>query len=688
MEEVKQIVSCSGMDCELCSLIETISNLYNNFVLVSFATAVFGLTVSGIYLMLATGRERIVAKTKRAIKSVALGFSFVLAGWLVVHTIIGVTGAKNAGGWFSFECEKEYAVAEQTIKQAKIKSFASLADFLESGELKGMIEGNNINENLASEIKNLLGEDKLVLSAPAKMNSSVPGVNNLNSFVPFLSVSNSDGKLKIEEETLDNLRHYQSLIESDHDDAVSLTNLQGVSLSGVNKDQIGKAINQRIASLLESLESEETTGGSFLSAGQKMTTLDDLIIKIQNSSKAEVMQMVDSMINAVTKEVAKEVDGFQVEKITKGSFEEGVSEIQRVSGDRSELSEVIDRMKPNANSNVGDSIGKILDGENIDIWPSTPATSGSNLNGNKSTSGASNANKNNSQSNSNSNTNKSWVQNWNSNNNNAPQKDPYANDNMSQGEDFSGWKNDKENDYDNKNDNFNCNYKPDDTNIIMAMKRIECRDPLRYEMIHRFVRTIKNTDFEGGFCAGCGEINVNFDKLPLKILDQVIVHEATHSAHFCVGMAEPIAEVERIACGNQMGSLNRDSCDKHEGEKKNFMMREFERQGKEVMYKGIPVRGYLSRWQNKVSPIGDLTASAFDWPIQYALSYGDTTYGPYHYGDHEAQKNLGLKKNEEGIVEKIMENRQACFSKSREGLPKAGECEKTGGGPIQIDYSK
>ena len=107
-----------------------------------------------------------------------------------------------------------------------------------------------------------------------------------------------------------------------------------------------------------------------------------------------------------------------------------------------------------------------------------------------------------------------------------------------------------------------------------------------------------------------------------------------------------------------------------------------------MLFRSIPVRGYLSRWQTKVSPIGDLTASAFDWPIQYALSYGDTTYGPYHYGDHEAQKNLGLKKNEEGIVEKIMENRQPCFAKSMEGLPKAGECEKTGGGPIQIDYSK
>lgn len=687
MEEAKQIVSCSGTDCGICSLLETISRLYNNFIVVSLAVAVFGLVVAGAYLILATGRERVAAKAKMAIKSLLLGFSFVLLGWLIVHAAIGAAGAKNSGSWFSFECAKEYAIVEEPIKRPEIKSFASLADFLKSGELRGLIEGGGVNENLASEIKELLGTDKLVLSAPAKMNSSVSAVDNLAAYVPFLSVSSKNGTLKIEEDTLDNLRQYQNLIESDGKEAVSLTDIKGGSLSGANKEQINSAINREIASLLGSLESSGSAANSFLSSAQQTATLEDLIFKIQNGNREEVNKVIDSMINVVAKEVGKEVEGFQAEKVVNGSFNEGVSEIQRVSGDRSELSNLIDQIKPNTSSSAENIADKISKNEGIDIWPSTGATSGSSLNSNRSTTDSSNSNKNNSQSNSNSNTNRSWVQNWNSNSN-APKKDPYANDNMSQGENFDGWKKDKENDYDNKNDNFNCNYKPDDPNIIMAMKRIECRDPLRYEMIHRFVRTIKNTDFEGGFCAGCGEINVNFDKLPLKILDQVIVHEATHSAHFCVGMSEPIAEVERIACGNQMGSLDRMNCDKHLLEKKNFMMREFERQGKEVMYKGIPVRGYLSRWQNKVSPIGDLTASAFDWPIQYALSYGDTTFGPYHYGDHEARKNLGLKNNEEGVVEKIMENRQPCFVKSMEGLPKAGECEKTGGGPIQIDYSK
>ncbi len=686
MEEVKQIVSCSGMDCGICSLVETISNLYNSFVAVSFVVAVFGLVVAGAYLMLATGRERIIAKAKLAVKSVILGFSFVLLGWLIVHSAIVATGGKNVGSWFSFECKKEYAVADSTIKKTEVQSFASLADFLKSDQAKGIIQSNLSNEDMSLEIKKLLSGEKLVLSAPAKMNSSVAGVDNLAAHVPFLSISNNGGNLKINEESLDNLRQYQDLISSEAEEAVSLTNVKGQSLSAGNREQISKAINQQISSLLSSIESDSLGGNSFLSSSQSLVTLDDLILKMQNGNKEEINRIVDSLINVVAKEVGKEVDGFQAEKVLSGNIGEGVAEIQRVSGDRSELSNLIDQIKPGINSEQVSTSSKNSN-SSIDIWPGTGSGINSGIGEGVSSTNKSNSNKNNSQSNSNGNTNKSWVQNWNSNNNSS-QKPPYANDNMSQGENFDGWKDDKENDYDNKNDNFNCNYKPNDTNIIMAMKRIECRDPLRYEMIHRFVRTIKNTDFGGGFCAGCGEINVNFDKLPLKILDQVIIHEATHSAHFCVGMSEPIAEVERIACGNQMGSLNRDGCDKHEGEKKNFMMREFERQGKEIMYKGIPVRGYLSRWQNKVSPLGDLTATSFDWPIQYALGYGDATYGPYHYGDHEAQKNLGLKKNEESIVEKIMESRQPCFAKSMEGLPKAGECEKTGGGPIKIDYSK
>ncbi len=687
MENSEQVVSCSGMDCEVCSLIEMLSNLYNNFILVSLAFATLSLVIAGFYFILSRGKGVSSAKAKLAIKSILLGFAFVLSGWLIIHTIIGLSGVENAGGWWSFECVKENSAKEKVLKAAPLKSFASLAEFIASEEEEAFIKNSIKDFDPTEDLKNLMDGEGITFSAPAKMNSSVAGVDGMEAFVPFLTVDKEGENLKIGEETVDNLAGLQEILGGENNQAISLMSLSGNNFSKDTLNQMSQTIEKEIGSLLNSINTgtgQSTGTSSLLGNNQDISELSELFSILNKQDNATMNKIVDTMINSVVKSISNEVEGFKAEKVLNGNFKEAVEEIQRVSGDRSDIG-LSDYFPQNDNVSVdGTSYvsNKNANASTIDD-KDVPYVPTQNKNTNKNTNVNTNKNTN---KNSNTNTNKSWVQNWNSNSTNPTNNN---NSNSPSGEDFSGWKDDKDNDYSgNKNDNFNCNYKPEDDNITMALKRIECRDPLRYEMLHRFVKTIKNTDFEGGMCAGCGAIEVNFDKLPLKILDQVIVHEATHSAHFCIGMSEPIAEVERIACGNQMGSLDRQDCDKHGDEKKNFMMREFDRQGKEVMYKGIPVRGYLARWQNKVSPIGDLSASAFDWPIKYALSYGDSTYGPYHYGDHEEQKNLGLKKNEEDIVEKIMEDRRACFAKAKEGLPKAGECEKTGGGPIQIDYSK
>jgi|GEM_PF-1483270 len=198
-----------------------------------------------------------------------------------------------------------------------------------------------------------------------------------------------------------------------------------------------------------------------------------------------------------------------------------------------------------------------------------------------------------------------------------------------------------------------------------ALKRIYERDKLRYEMIFRNVKVLSRTSFPGGMCTGCGSIYVNAS-LPLGIMDQVIVHESTHSAHGCVDRWGSTASVERIACANQMGSLCRAVA--HQD------MKEFKRQTAEVEYMGKEVRGYISRRQTKVNPKGDLGTSAYHWPIAYALSYGDKTMGPFHYGDHDPGMILGLKNYEEAVVRKVMEDESKCLSKPPADLPPVEAC--------------
>jgi len=206
--------------------------------------------------------------------------------------------------------------------------------------------------------------------------------------------------------------------------------------------------------------------------------------------------------------------------------------------------------------------------------------------------------------------------------------------------------------------------------IKKALKRIHDVDPLRYEMIFRSVKTIARTSFPGGLCYGCGYIEVSAS-LNIGIMDQVIVHESTHAGHACtVGWGGfSTGQVERIACANQMGSLCR--ADGHQD------MREFpgQKEGVDFLGKKIEVRGYISRRETMVDPKGDLGTAAYHWPISYAYSYGNTTMGPYHYGEHASNLILGLTANEENVVKRTMEFNRPCLSKPTSDLPPVEACQ-------------
>ncbi|MBM3256274.1 MAG: hypothetical protein FJZ04_02295 [Candidatus Moranbacteria bacterium] len=208
--------------------------------------------------------------------------------------------------------------------------------------------------------------------------------------------------------------------------------------------------------------------------------------------------------------------------------------------------------------------------------------------------------------------------------------------------------------------------------IKKALKRIHERDPLRYEMIFRFVKYI-GPDAMGysGICSGCGVIDINhYD--PLKVMDTVIIHEATHSADACVNGWGPSSRAERVAVANQIGSMCRGEDHKD--------MREFPRQKEGFTYKGKEVRGYIARWvnisnQEGVNPKGDLGTAAFSWWVRYANIYGDRTVGPYHYGDHTSGIILGLKEDEEKGLRNIMESNRKCLSKPTLDLPPVEACK-------------
>jgi len=222
--------------------------------------------------------------------------------------------------------------------------------------------------------------------------------------------------------------------------------------------------------------------------------------------------------------------------------------------------------------------------------------------------------------------------------------------------------------------------------IKAALKRIAEKDYLRYEMIFQYVSKINNTGFQGGYSVGCsGNIWVSFS-LWQDAMDEVLVHEATHNGHNCNtpwgwGAA---STPERIAVANEIGSLCR--AEGHQN------MEEFPEQKTGITYKGKEVRGFLARNMSFVSPPGHLGTSAFRQSIGYAFSYGDTTKGPYHYGEDSSGLVLGLTQGEEDVIKMIMEgNRKKivdgqtrCWSKPPKDLPPVELCDKPNVPELQI----
>jgi hypothetical protein len=222
--------------------------------------------------------------------------------------------------------------------------------------------------------------------------------------------------------------------------------------------------------------------------------------------------------------------------------------------------------------------------------------------------------------------------------------------------------------------------------IKASLKRIAEKDYLRYEMIFEYVSRISNTGFQGGLSMGCsGTIWVSYS-LWRDGMDEVVVHEATHNGHNCnTGWGWGSSAIaERIAVANEIGSLCR--VEGHQN------MEEFPEQKTGITYKGKEVRGWISRNTSYVSPPGHLGTAAFRGPIAYAFAYGNTTKGPYHYGEDGSGLVLGLTQGEEDVIKMIMEgNRKKivngqtrCWSKPPKDLPPVELCDKPNVPELQI----
>jgi len=188
--ENKNLVLCNGMDCNLCSLLETLSGFFNWLLVISSVVAVAFLVWGGMMYLFSFGKKKSVEKSKETLKKVLSGFTFVIISWIVVSSLFRLLGASK-NNWWEVDClsgrsdliEKE---GNSNQKGSQIDPEKIISSINVGGEIGGKIREENVVPDLEYIISNI-SEDNLVVI--------LDGTGE--TFDPWVVFGKTDGVLEI-----------------------------------------------------------------------------------------------------------------------------------------------------------------------------------------------------------------------------------------------------------------------------------------------------------------------------------------------------------------------------------------------------------------------------------------------------------------------------------------------------------
>lgn len=318
------VVGCSGADCTVCSIMETVSSAYNVLTGLSFAVAVLFLALAGLVYIFGTGRKSYFLKAKNFARNAILGFVFVLVGWIAIHAVLYSTGYKNAGNWWKFQCDT--TASTQSVSLNTVNSYSDLADFVASGATQGRIKNPISDAVFANVIKNLQAGEKLIFYLPAKKSG-----DQEETLIPFLAgYKTSTGEFKLDDNQTKIIQNLLTSFSSSEkgtsgnsfENALALLTKSGDFFS---PEQTTNLVN----ALFKSLFGIDTTSMSW---NEKYAAAKKGISDFQSTSSATsdngaLSKAVNNMIDTAL----KEADSVVVKKTTEDSTSKDSS-----SGDRSE----------------------------------------------------------------------------------------------------------------------------------------------------------------------------------------------------------------------------------------------------------------------------------------------------------------------------------------------------------------
>ena len=95
----QQIVSCNGVDCSVCDIATTAQNALNTgiFIMIFLSAVLFAW--AGWEALTSAGNAEQYAHAKRIFGNVVLGLVIILAGWIVIDTLMKTMTKGSFGPW-------------------------------------------------------------------------------------------------------------------------------------------------------------------------------------------------------------------------------------------------------------------------------------------------------------------------------------------------------------------------------------------------------------------------------------------------------------------------------------------------------------------------------------------------------------------------------------------------------------
>ena len=147
------LVTCSGLDCTVCGLIQMAVNLFYYLTwYIAFPVAVFFLIIGGFIYIGSRGNERWMSFAKRSIIYTLGGFIVAVLAFLAINTLVQVIGGTDNGIWNKFECGSDVAVRTKNLPEK------NTADFIKSAKSGGELSGKLAKNTSADDVINLMGK--------------------------------------------------------------------------------------------------------------------------------------------------------------------------------------------------------------------------------------------------------------------------------------------------------------------------------------------------------------------------------------------------------------------------------------------------------------------------------------------------------------------------------------------------